>query len=97
MNILNNTATFNFRYLLVCAINTLLIAIMVLCTMPEKIDPVKFDWKLSLTAMADAFEQLLNDEQLYTKYQTNIRDALLNRHLWSHRVRQIVEDLTETR
>lgn len=45
-------------------------------------------------AMADALEQLLNDEKLYAEYQTNIRDALLNRHLWNHRVRQIVADLT---
>lgn len=46
------------------------------------------------TAMADALEQLLNDEKLYAEYQANVRDALLNRHLWNHRVRQIVEDLT---
>ena len=48
------------------------------------------------TAMADALEQLLRDEKLYGTYQANIRDALLNRHLWNHRVRQIVADLTET-
>lgn len=45
-------------------------------------------------AMADALEELLNDAQLYAQYQANIRDALLNRHLWNHRVRQIVKDLT---
>jgi hypothetical protein len=49
------------------------------------------------TAMADALEQLLNDEQLYAEYQNNIRDALLNRHLWNHRVRQIVDDLVGER
>jgi len=46
------------------------------------------------TAMADALEKLLNDEQLYAEYSANIRDALLNRHLWNHRVRQIIDDLT---
>lgn len=45
-------------------------------------------------AMADALELLLNDEKLYAEYQANVRDALLNRHLWNHRVRQIVADLT---
>ena len=45
------------------------------------------------TAMADALEQLLNDKQLYVEYQANIRDALLNRHLWNHRVQKIIADL----
>lgn len=49
------------------------------------------------TAMADALEMLLNDEKLCAEYQANIRDALLNRHTWNHRVRQIVTDLLETR
>lgn len=49
------------------------------------------------TAMADALEQLLNDKPLYAEYQANIRDALLNRHLWNHRVRQIVADLIDLR
>lgn len=46
------------------------------------------------SAMADALEVLLNNETLCEEYRTNIRDALLNRHLWNHRVRQIVKDLT---
>lgn len=45
------------------------------------------------SAMADALEKLLNNEKLYAEYQTNIRDALLNRHLWNHRVQQVIEDL----
>ena len=48
----------------------------------------------TVTAMADALEQLLNDEKLYAQYQSNIRDALLNRNLWNHRVRQLIDDLT---
>lgn len=49
------------------------------------------------TAMANALEMLLKDETLCTEYQANIRDALLNRHLWNHRVRQIVADLIDLR
>ena len=47
----------------------------------------------SATAMADALEGLLNDEQSYNQYQVNIQDGLRNRHLWSHRVKQIIHDL----
>ena len=46
------------------------------------------------TAMADALEMLLNNEKLCKEYRDNIRDALLKRHLWNHRVQQIISDLT---
>jgi len=45
------------------------------------------------TAMADALEKLLSDEQCYNQYRANVQDALRNRHLWRHRVERIIRDL----
>lgn len=42
-----------------------------------------------------AILKLTHDQQTYQHYVDNVRDALLNRHLWKHRVEQIVRELTE--
>ncbi len=45
-------------------------------------------------AFADALEELLNNYQEYETFQQNIQEALLNRHLWIHRVGQIIDNLS---
>ena len=43
---------------------------------------------------ADATEKLMNDCKLYEEFQKNITSSLLERNLWIHRVRKIVNDLS---
>ena len=44
---------------------------------------------------ADVTEKLMNNNLLYDELQQNIKEALLKRNLWIHRVRKIVNDLME--
>lgn len=46
-------------------------------------------------AFAAAIERLCGDGALYASLQENSRRALTERHLWAHRVRQVVRELTE--
>lgn len=44
-------------------------------------------------AIAFAIQQMVGDQDVYKDYQDHIQDALLNRHLWEHRVEQMIKDL----
>lgn len=45
--------------------------------------------------LRNALEQLFNDAELYAEYRQNVREALLTRNLWQHRVEKIVSELLE--
>ena len=45
----------------------------------------------------DATEKLMNDNVLYSDIQKAIRESLLERNLWIHRVRQIVRELSSNK
>jgi len=42
----------------------------------------------------NAIKELTSNQQIYKQYVENVKDALLDRHLWKHRVAQIVENLS---
>ena len=46
---------------------------------------------------AQAVQLLFADRALYDRMQSRIRDSLLNRNLWTHRVETVVNDLTAGR
>ena len=45
-------------------------------------------------AYAKAILKLYNDEELYLKYKSNEKEALLTENLWKHRINEINENLT---
>ena len=47
-----------------------------------------------VVSFANAIKKITIDDDTYNGYCENIKQALLNNHLWSHRVRQVVEDLS---
>ena len=48
LNIFKNSGANSLRYLYIFILNCLVMGIMLLCTLPEKITPIKFDKKLML-------------------------------------------------
>lgn len=51
----------------------------------------------TVEAFVEAIESLMSDPSRYAALQDNIRRALMGHHLWVHRVRQVVEDLSAYR
>lgn len=45
---------------------------------------------------AIAIKKLSEDSSLYKTYQNNIKESLLYRNLWIHRIQQVIRDLTES-
>lgn len=46
-------------------------------------------------ALKEGLERLFGDAELYAEYRQNVREALLTRNLWQHRVEKIVSELLE--
>lgn len=47
-----------------------------------------------ILSFANAIKKIIVDDDTYNDYCENVKQSLLNNHLWSHRVKKIVEDLS---
>lgn len=60
-------------------------------------EQIGFAVKRNIEEFTNAILKLTHDQLTYQHFVDNVKDTLLNRHLWKHRVDQVIQDLTNTK